>query len=529
MASASHGTAVPAGTRPRRVREPGRGRHQGDQWSEPLRGDAAVRHRGLPRDDAVGADDDRRDRCGGRLGLVRAPVARAPRTAVRVGDTRRGAARRAVAPLPVRARPEPRGGAPDRRVHREGGRADPRRELHDVGVAGERPVGDLARGVPPFLRTGDPPGGRERLALGPRGTPLRPPAAYSGGGERGRGRIAGGVMARRALLALMLAAGAVVLPAVAATGPDEGAHEDHPSTSELQARIDAASPGDVVHIESGMYHGNLLVDVPVVLHGMGRPLIQGDGTGSVITVSAPGAVVDGLSVRGSGPGPVGGPAGVRVEATATGAVIRDVVGEGSYYGGDGISLWDAEDVLVRDNAIRDARDGVFLSFGKNALIDRNRISGSRYAVHSMFAEELTLSENLFEENLSGAVMMYGGRVLLLRNAIHDSHSPSTGFGVLLKDVEDVEVAENVLTGNRVGVQVDGPPAGAAGEIRIHRNTVALNRFGVSLYPSGHATFFANSFVENTVQVVAQGTGVAGKNEWSFEGVGNFWSDYRGYD
>lgn len=390
-------------------------------------------------------------------------------------------------------------------------------------------------------------------------------------------------MARRALLALMLAAGAVVLPAVAATGQDEGAHEDHPSTSELQARIDAASPGDVVHIESGMYHGNLLVDVPVVLHGMGRPLIQGDGTGSVITVSAPGAVVDGLSVRGSGPGPVGGPAGVRVEATATGAVIRDVVVEGSYYGiavfgargvqivgntihgraaaaigdeghaidpeageptpgheqhdgepgifsrGDGISLWDAEDVLVRDNDIQDARDGVFLSFGKNALIDRNRISGSRYAVHSMFAEELTLSENLFEENLSGAVMMYGGRVLLLRNAIHDSHSPSTGFGVLLKDVEDVEVAENVLTGNRVGVQVDGPPAGAAGEIRIHRNTVALNRFGVSLYPSGHATFFANSFVENTVQVVAQGTGVAGKNEWSFEGVGNFWSDYRGYD
>lgn len=387
-------------------------------------------------------------------------------------------------------------------------------------------------------------------------------------------------MARRALLALTLAAGAVVLPAVASVG-QEG-HEHGSGPSELQARIDAASPGDVVHVEAGTYRGNLVVDVPVVLHGMGRPLIQGDGTGSVITITAPGTVVDGLHVRGSGPGPLEGPAGVRVEETATGAVIRDVIVEDSYYGiavfgargvqivgntvrgragaaigdeghaldpeassnagheqhdtepgtfarGDGISLWDAEDVLVRDNDIRDARDGVFLSFGRNALIDRNRIATSRYAVHSMFAEELTLSENRFGENLSGAVMMYGGRVLLLRNAIHDSHSPSTGFAILLKDVEDVEVAENVLTGNRVGIQVDGPPAGASGEIRIHRNTVALNRFGVSLYPSGHATFFANSFVENTVQVVAQGAGVAGKNTWAFEGVGNYWSDYRGYD
>ncbi|HSJ50645.1 MAG TPA: NosD domain-containing protein [Actinomycetota bacterium] len=361
-----------------------------------------------------------------------------------------------------------------------------------------------------------------------------------------------------------------------------GSHEHHAGAAEIQARIDAAAPGDVVHVEAGMYHGNLLVHVPVALHGMDRPVIQGDGTGSVVTVTAPGVVLSGLLVRGSAPGPVGGPAGVRVEAEADGAVIRDVIVEDSYAGiavygargvrllentirgrvaaevgdeghaidpdgeatpghedhaagtgvfsrGDGISLWDAHDVLVRDNDVAFARDGVFLSFGRNLLIDRNRISDSRYALHSMFSEELTISDNTFERNLSGAVMMYGGPALVVRNRILDSRSPSTGFGALLKDVGGVELAENVLTGNRVGIQVDGPPAAALGEVRIYRNTVALNRFGVSLYPSARATFFANSFVENGLQVIGQGTGVAGKNSWVFEGTGNYWSDYRGYD
>jgi nitrous oxidase accessory protein len=382
------------------------------------------------------------------------------------------------------------------------------------------------------------------------------------------------------LAAALVLAGFLVPAGALVQGSD--AHEHHAGTAEIQARIDAAAPGEVVHVEAGMYHGNLLVDVPVVLHGMGRPVIQGDGTGSVLTVSAPGVVVSGLLIRGSGPGPVGGPAGVRVEAGGDGAVIRDLVVEDSYYGiavfgasgveivdnairgrvkaaigdeghaidpdvdttsgheehgvapgvfsrGDGISLWDANDALVRGNEISAARDGVFLSFGRNVLIDRNRVSDSRYALHSMFTLELTIAENVFERNLSGAVMMYGGPALVVRNRIVDSGSPSTGFGALLKDVGGVELAENVLTGNRVGIQVDGPPVTAAGEVRIYRNTVALNRFGVSLYPSARATLFANSFVENAVQVIGQGTGVAGKNTWVFEGTGNHWSDYRGYD
>jgi hypothetical protein len=122
----------------------------------------------------------------------------------------------------------------------------------------------------------------------------------------------------------------------------------------------------------------------------------------------------------------------------------------------------------------------------------------------MFALDLFVAENTFVDNLSGAVLMYGGPVLLLRNEISGSSSPSTGFGVLLKDVAGCDAVENVLVGNRIGIQVDGPAGDFEHETVIHGNTIALNQYGVSLYPSAHATFYRNRS-SRTRQVVAQGT------------------------
>jgi nitrous oxidase accessory protein len=389
----------------------------------------------------------------------------------------------------------------------------------------------------------------------------------------------------------------------AGEGAGAGAHwehggEDrlpHRSSLEIQERIDAASPGAVVAIETGMYHGDLVVDRQVRLEADGHVLIVGDGDGSVVSVTGDGAVIRGLHVTNSGIGPVGGPAGIRVEANdviVEGNLVEDTYMGIAVYGvsgvrllantirgrtgaviegeshatsattpdgqmptgaagahdhdatngttstanlagrplrGDGITLWDALDTVVRGNAMEHVRDGIFMSFGEYVLIDGNHVFDSRYALHNMFGHDLFVVENTFTGNLSGAVLMYGGPVLLLRNEISASASPSTGFGVLLKDVAGTDAVENVLVGNRVGIQVDGPAGDLEHETVIHGNTIALNQYGVSLYPSAHATFYRNSFVENTVQVVAQGQGVAGKNDWAHEGIGNYWSDYRGYD
>jgi nitrous oxidase accessory protein len=180
-------------------------------------------------------------------------------------------------------------------------------------------------------------------------------------------------------------------------------------------------------------------------------------------------------------------------------------------------------VLVRGNHIEHARDGIYVSFGSGAVIDSNHVHHSRYAVHSMFAREMSIVQNHFSTNLSGTVLMYGGDVLLLRNHIEDNTSASTGFGAILKDIVDVELVQNIVVGNRIGLHLDGPT-----ETILTANTIAGHTVGVQAHSSVKATFSGNSFVDNAIQVVPLGTRFP-HVAWSANGWGNYWSSYRGYD
>ena len=126
-------------------------------------------------------------------------------------------------------------------------------------------------------------------------------------------------------------------------------------------------------------------------------------------------------------------------------------------------------------------------------------------------------------------MMYGGPLTMDGNVIRGEQSAATGFGVLLLDVSGVRLLRNVLVSNRVGLQVEGP-MGDPRPTAVERNTIALNQVGVGLYPTANASLSRNSLVENTVQVLGLGpNGGGGSSAWSRDGVGNYWSDYRGYE
>ena len=90
----------------------------------------------------------------------------------------------------------------------------------------------------------------------------------------------------------------------------------------IQGAIDAASPGDVIEVQSGTYHENVNVDKPIILFGVdtggGKPVVDAGGRGSAISLSASGSVLEGFVVTNSGKDIN---AGIRI--TSDRNVIRD--------------------------------------------------------------------------------------------------------------------------------------------------------------------------------------------------------------
>ena len=70
--------------------------------------------------------------------------------------------------------------------------------------------------------------------------------------------------------------------------------------SSVRDAIAGAAAGDTIRVESGTYPGSLALDKPLILEGVGKPVIHGDEQGSIITVLADGCTIRGLILEHSG-------------------------------------------------------------------------------------------------------------------------------------------------------------------------------------------------------------------------------------
>jgi nitrous oxidase accessory protein len=125
--------------------------------------------------------------------------------------------------------------------------------------------------------------------------------------------------------------------------------------------------------------------------------------------------------------------------------------------------------------------------------------------------------------------MYSRRLTMQHNTVAGNRGPS-GYGIGLKDMDDAEVVENVFLDNRVGAYVDGSPREVDSIGLFEGNVFGYNDIGVELLPAvRHNQFVGNSFVDNEEQVALAGGGRPGENAWTVDGVGNYWSNYAGFD
>ncbi|MCP8896175.1 nitrous oxide reductase family maturation protein NosD [Shinella daejeonensis] len=354
---------------------------------------------------------------------------------------------------------------------------------------------------------------------------------------------------------------------------------------DLQAAIARAPEGDTVRLAAGRHQGPVVIDRRLTLEGEPGAALAGNGIGNAVTVNAPGSIVRGLEVSGSGDELFDLNAGIFVSKTATDARVENNRLTGNLYGiylhgaagsvaqgneiigrrgvrmsetGSGVSIWNAPGAQVIDNIIRYGRDGIYTNASKRNVFRGNLMENVRFAVHYMYTDDSEVIGNISRNNSVGFAIMYTRRLKIIDN-ISDG---DRDHGLLLNYANYSLVRGNRVIGHMqpadrwlgAGLQVAEPGMAPIPETKAeadsdsgadrlgpekcvfiynaNRNHFEDNRFegceiGIHFTAGSEGNALTgNAFIANRTQVKYVGTRDL---DWSMDGRGNFWSDNPAFD
>ncbi len=324
------------------------------------------------------------------------------------------------------------------------------------------------------------------------------------------------------------------------------------SFTTIESAIAAANTGDVIEIHSGVYPAPLIIEKSVSLIGIDSPVIDGQGKGSLVVINASNVVFSGFTLRHSGQSLAHEDTGIVVQAahvTVSNNLLDDVM-FGIYFAnasnglaenntihgkpldesmrGDGIRVWYSNDVQLISNDVINGRD-TLIWYSNNITIRNNHIHSDRYGLHFMYNNNAIVEDNIIENNAVGAYMMYSAGLTMTGNRFSNNRGAS-GYAIALKDMDHARIEHNQFIGNVVAVYLDNSPSLYDSYNIFSHNFVAYNNIGLVGLPSVKQNIFQdNTFLENYQQISVQGRGNLLGNLWSKDGIGNYWSNYIGYD
>ena len=315
--------------------------------------------------------------------------------------------------------------------------------------------------------------------------------------------------------------------------------------STIHEAIQMAKNGDTVKVFEGRYlEKNLLINKPIILLGVGYPVIDGEYKYEIISIKSSEVTIQGFRVIHSGISSMEDFAGIKIY-NAHNVIIKDNILEDTFFGiyslfgsnctiennkltafkkeehqsGNGIHCWKSDSMRIIANSITGHRDGIYFEFVTNSVIWRNVSENNmRYGLHFMFSNNNAYITNVFKNNGAGVAVMFSHHVKMFHNYFEENWGDAS-YGLLLKEISDGYIENNRFEKNTTGIFMEG-----ANRIQMNHNVFKNNGWAMKIQASCmDITVTTNNFIGNTFDVGTNGSLVLN----SFNG--NYWDKYDGYD
>ncbi|MCP3674004.1 MAG: nitrous oxide reductase family maturation protein NosD [Gammaproteobacteria bacterium] len=333
------------------------------------------------------------------------------------------------------------------------------------------------------------------------------------------------------------------------------------SSGDLNIMIRDAKVGDELRLTKGVYKGNFIIDKPLHLNCQDGAELDGNHQSNTLTIKAANVTIENCKIINWGDDLTLMNAGIFVEKTAANITIKNNYMKGDTFGmwidstpraliinnkiegnltirsqdrGNGIHLFNVTNALVEYNEVWHTRDGIYIDTSNNNQLINNELHDLRYGIHYMYSYNNLIKKNVTRRTRTGYAFMQSKFL-----TVEDNRSENdTNYGILMNFITNSTLSGNQIvdTHQQQGAGGESYIKGAEGRAlfiyNAHFNTVKnnlLTRSDIAIHLTAGSEdnkIYGNYFVKNKQQVKY----VANREvEWSFEGQGNFWSDYQGWD
>ena len=334
-------------------------------------------------------------------------------------------------------------------------------------------------------------------------------------------------------------------------------------TENLQAVLDNSQAGDQVVLSKGVYQGNFILSQSIELTGEKGAVLDGQNKGHALQINQPLTYVHHLRIQNWGDDLTdmnagifvaksaatsriehnylhGGGFGIWVDATPDVQIISNKV-EGdlnlrSSDRGNGIHLFNVKGLLAQDNEVWHTRDGIYIDTSNGNKLIGNYLHDLRYGVHYMYSYHNLVQDNFTYQTRTGYALMQSKFLTVIGNRSKND----ANYGILMNYITNSTIQNNRVEGiqntrnphmqqSRSQVGLEGKALFIYNSLfnKIRDNLFAESDMGIHLTAGSEDNVISgNAFISNKEQVKYVATR---KQDWSAEGVGNFWSDYLGWD